>query len=571
MMPIIIKDFEWSENAEWVFILLDMKGVKAGSIDIISSPTYLKVHWPPFIFEVFLKHQVDDELGECTFDRNSGKVSLRLRKGESGVSWDQLENKELTKEEKSVKRAAAIQISHQKHEKEKKARHQRQFDRKQASVQEQLRLDSEARERITQIKNFESQKAVNELNEWAATNDPQHSTANDSEGECFSECNPTDQTAARDEFTLSTKGTVETDATPEHHSNSNSVEKDRRQNNNRIWTEDEVNELLVGAERSQQHYSHQHHQGEQNERSHSSGTSEGNPAISLSAERMSSSMERKEESESEGNICSTGLGPQVAKKSLGSPNNMPDQEHTTCASADDEFRRALVENSSETLKCGTKDRSDIRTVQVAKQSKIENEMIRIRPTVCISVNFTSREFPTPCRESMIVEEQEWLKKQAEARRLSGFVDEDLRPEERNPQWLLDKGLSLMRAESYLGAISAFSLGIRLAPKMPELYVERAGAHLAVKNYHRTVEDCSQALELLTPKVKANESDRLKCHIRRGDAFRNLEMWEDALTDYKEAVRLKPMSEELISVRDEIQMVLKGEEDKQNKEKVKESA
>jgi len=49
----------------------------------------------------------------------------------------------------------------------------------------------------------------------------------------------------------------------------------------------------------------------------------------------------------------------------------------------------------------------------------------------------------------------------------------------------------MRTESYLGAISAFSLGIRLAPKMPELYVERAGAHLAVKNYHRTVEDCSQ--------------------------------------------------------------------------------
>ncbi|ODM97399.1 hypothetical protein Ocin01_09280 [Orchesella cincta] len=589
MMPIIIKDFEWSENAEWVFITLDMKGVKTGSIDIVSSPTYLKIHWSPFIFEVFLKHKVDDDLGECTFDKSCGKVSLRLKKGECGVSWGQLENKELTKEEKSAKRAAAIEISHQRHEQEKKARQKRQFNRKQASVQDQIRLDSEAKERITQIKNFESQKAVNELNEWASTADlnpnngcsfveelsveevdhnsrsiisafaHQHSAANDSGGGRFTECSsPADQNPARDELTPSTKGTFETDAAPEEPS----VEKDRRQNNNRIWTEDEVNELPVGVERSQQHYSHQHHQGEPNERSLSNGTSDGNPAISLSAERMSSPMERKEESESGRNICSTGLGPQVAEKSLGLPSRLRDQEH----SPRDESRGTPVENRAETEKCDAKNRhSDRRTVQVAKpSSKIENEVIHIRPTVCISVNFTPREFPTPCRESLMVEEQEWLKKQAEARRLSGFVDEDLRPEERNPQWLLDKGLSLMRAESYLGAISAFSLGIRLAPKMPELYVERAGAHLAVKNYHRTVEDCSQALELLTPKVKANEGDRLKCHIRRGDAFRNLEMWEDALTDYKEAIRLKPMSEELISVRDEIQMVLERE----NKEKVK---
>jgi len=34
---------------------------------------------------------------------------------------------------------------------------------------------------------------------------------------------------------------------------------------------------------------------------------------------------------------------------------------------------------------------------------------------------------------------QWLKKQVEARRTSGFNDADLSPEENNPTWLYEKG------------------------------------------------------------------------------------------------------------------------------------
>lgn len=89
-------------------------------MDLINfSSIIFKVHHSPFIFELFLNHEVDDELGECTIDERSEKVSFRLRKLEGGFVWDQLENKKLTKEEKNVIRAQAVEITQQRHKKEK--------------------------------------------------------------------------------------------------------------------------------------------------------------------------------------------------------------------------------------------------------------------------------------------------------------------------------------------------------------------------------------------------------------------------------------------------------------------
>lgn len=105
----------------------------------------------------------------------------------------------------------------------------------------------------------------------------------------------------------------------------------------------------------------------------------------------------------------------------------------------------------------------------------------LRSTRSLQVIFTEREFPTPSRESKLDEENEWLRKQAEARRSAGFVSEDIRPEEKNPQFLKAKGDEFMKNQNYLGAISAYSFGIKICKNFVDLYIARSEAQLAIGN------------------------------------------------------------------------------------------
>jgi dyslexia susceptibility 1 candidate gene 1 protein len=97
----------------------------------------------------------------------------------------------------------------------------------------------------------------------------------------------------------------------------------------------------------------------------------------------------------------------------------------------------------------------------------------------------------------------------------------------------------MERGSHLGAVSAFSLAIRLSPNMAAPHVQRAQAHFVLRNLMKVVEDASRALELLTPKVTANLEERFQCHLVRGRAFDRLGMEKEASLDLKEAVLLRP--------------------------------
>ncbi|NWX28497.1 DAAF4 factor, partial [Notiomystis cincta] len=197
---------------------------------------------------------------------------------------------------------------------------------------------------------------------------------------------------------------------------------------------------------------------------------------------------------------------------------------------------------------------------IFSQNLKEEQLPAPRAPATIEVNFTPRVFPTALRESRVAEEEEWLHKQAEARRIinSDLSElEDLKEEEKNPDWLKEKGNKMFAMGNYLGAVNAYNLAVRLNNKLPLLYLNRAACHLKLRNLHKAVEDSSKALELLTPPVPDNEHARVKAHVRRGTAFCQLELYTEGLQDYEAALKIDPKNESIEKDAEKIRHLIQG--------------
>ncbi|XP_058445532.1 dynein axonemal assembly factor 4-like [Malaya genurostris] len=185
------------------------------------------------------------------------------------------------------------------------------------------------------------------------------------------------------------------------------------------------------------------------------------------------------------------------------------------------------------------------------KSEPSQELPSIRQCGTVTVSFSKRNFVTPKRESMEHDEQQWIMKQAAAKKAVGFIDDDLRPEERNPEWLKQKGDSFFQQRNYLAAISAYTTGIRLNKEYYSLFLNRSAAHFALENYQRCAEDCSTALELLIPPIEANRKARVACLARRGAALAKLGFLRQGFEELVAAAKLDPQNDEL---RRETQML-----------------
>lgn len=147
------------------------------------------------------------------------------------------------------------------------------------------------------------------------------------------------------------------------------------------------------------------------------------------------------------------------------------------------FRQLQNKGADVVVKSATV-KNHLNTEKEPKTTESEIEPLPpIRSCATISVNLSSRQFITPKRESLEQAEREWCAKQHEiiANRI-GICDKDLNADERDFNWLLQKGNAFLEKKNFLAAVSAFTCGLKVSNDSPELFLGRARAHFGLKNY-----------------------------------------------------------------------------------------
>ncbi|XP_014488178.1 PREDICTED: dyslexia susceptibility 1 candidate gene 1 protein homolog [Dinoponera quadriceps] len=546
MPTIIVKNHQWRQTERKIIIHVPLKAPPK-NVDLFATDNYVKINSPPFILELFLWGNVREQESECVFTDNGATFSLQ--KANVGQDWPRLEIENLSKEQKLDFRRQILEKAQDLAENRAKfKREKRQYLQKEA-VKTQINLDTRTLNKIEFLRDAHRKTAMQEFEDWRRDHEiPILQNISGKVQKNRKEYRPPLQWFKNDSGTVRF---VEVNERAEAKEAINVVEKQRREPvvigelEKKPIVEESMRKEVIAEQ-------------DLKVKSIAKGLSVGEGQIgesvdetNLKAERVSN---QKKADIVEVNESTTSESFNFDGSSANSEDSESDHE-TAHKSPTRPLVEEMDQKSVQKFHAETKKQRPPQDVidrvlrdRYSKTNQIFNEPSKIIPlprkSGTINVTFSERAFPTPARESSHIEEQEWLSKQAEARRKTGFVVEDLRPEEQDPQWLKDKGDEFFKTGNYLAAINAYTHGIKISNKMTALYVNRSAAHYALGNYYRCIDDCSTVLELMEPKCESNRVSRARCHARRGAALCKLSAPQHGIPELEAALKLEPNNESI---------------------------
>ncbi|KFO21397.1 dynein assembly factor 4, axonemal [Fukomys damarensis] len=162
-MPLQVSDYSWQQTPAAVFLSLPLRGVCARDADVFCAENYLKVNFPPFLFEAFLYAPIDD--GNSKAKIGNDAIVFTLYKKEPAM-WETLSVSGVDKEMmQKIREKAILQAQERAKEATEAKATARQEDQK-YTLNVAMKIEEEERKTIEAVKDAERRKATADLEAW---------------------------------------------------------------------------------------------------------------------------------------------------------------------------------------------------------------------------------------------------------------------------------------------------------------------------------------------------------------------------------------------------------------------
>lgn len=190
-MPILLKDFTWSQSKSHIYIRLPINGANTKQFNIFTHEDYVKIHSEQNFFEAFLLHKVIEQQSYCKTLENEVRIIL-CKKIE--IEWDYLE-KTCSKEEKIKTKCLILDRAHALVAKEKEIEKTDKYNLKQNEIQKEITRESSIRKEIESICKEECSQTTKSINRQSSVETPRKQ--NDT---CFNRLNKEGKLVGKEEI-----------------------------------------------------------------------------------------------------------------------------------------------------------------------------------------------------------------------------------------------------------------------------------------------------------------------------------------------------------------------------------
>ncbi|ORX43412.1 hypothetical protein BCR36DRAFT_336063 [Piromyces finnis] len=595
-MPILIKEYEFQEDEEHLFLTIKLNGQNPKNVDIYCNDSYLKINFSPFFFELDFFDKVDEDTSSANISQKDIKFSIKKETsklwGRASLFTDEEkstpENKELIKK----RRAEAFDRSLEKIKEKQKQKRIFINNQKREMVQKQMDVEKAEREKIKEIKNKAAEEAKKDLYSWI-NNEKQENPKfinfrkryqdndegrireidSDEEEEEEEEKIEDDEIDANIDIWDDQDNVIEYNDNEELESSLDPWEKENKDELNDFIKQNQKLDTLAKRRRNKKNQKNisslkqNNHEKEvlREEKPEEKDwerlteaqiTEENDPVVTEENDNTTLQSQPITETPKEANI---NQYKGKVLEDISDFNSDEDEDEFDMEAIQAKVRKELQRKTEKELeeKLGKR---------YYRMSKASTERKLPPPRAInqhINITFTPRDRPTAARESEDEKYRNHMKRQRAIKASLDKLHDSKGIQEESAVYLKEKGNVFYKHEDYEGAINAYTSALELEPENIGCLSNRSACYLKMKKFEECLKDCDKAITTLKtikdefehgacnaepiriPFTRTHELALMKLLIRRGATQVANKKYQEALNDYTEALEFDKHNETII--------------------------